>query len=497
MEFNFFKKNKWFILLFLISTSFFIYQHATHLPWDFSAYVLNAKYLFDNGSYFEPFRPPLVPFFIGLFGFLGWKFAEYAYIIFVSTIFLISSIKLAESLKFNKLYFYAISLNVYVLLFGLLEGSELLSLAFLELFISYLLKNKHSGHFLGLASLSRYNFLILFPLLIFYKDIKKILKNLILFTAVLIPWFVYNFAKYGNFFMSIADLYAINIYFRKGYLFKPFNFYDLIFATNFMLPFILIGLFSVLCILYKKSIKIKFRIFYEKKAEIIMIILLIFSLWNYYNIPNKTARYLFPLMLPCFYFSYVGLMKISFLFSNRKNKKEFILKKLIILFIIINLILLFYVGSSYRFYKSTIYQKSIKQLEELTLNNRSLMSNGWVPINYFGRPCKPFIRKELVNKRINEGEIILLFPHIGEPNYTRNETFINELPIIFRNKDYIILGDKTKYKKITIENRTFIKKINDGIFEAFGYNITTDPCVILFDNSILTKICYFVNFKHY
>ena len=50
---DFISKNPLISILFLVSNIFFILQHYIHLSWDFSAYILNARYLFYDGSYFQ------------------------------------------------------------------------------------------------------------------------------------------------------------------------------------------------------------------------------------------------------------------------------------------------------------------------------------------------------------------------------------------------------------------------------------------------------------
>ena len=53
---DFLSKNWLFIVLFVVTTLFFIYQKVNVLSWDFGTYVMNGKYWFANGFYFEPFK---------------------------------------------------------------------------------------------------------------------------------------------------------------------------------------------------------------------------------------------------------------------------------------------------------------------------------------------------------------------------------------------------------------------------------------------------------
>src|SRR3989344_5483964 len=84
-------------ILFLISTIFFISQHYLDLSWDFSAYVINAKFFFYGGDYYEVYRAPLISIFLGIFLILS-KFGEYLYILFVCVLFFYSNIRLSKTL---------------------------------------------------------------------------------------------------------------------------------------------------------------------------------------------------------------------------------------------------------------------------------------------------------------------------------------------------------------------------------------------------------------
>ncbi len=233
---NFFVENKLAGVLFILSTVFYIYQHYSYLSWDFSAYVLNSRYLFSDGTYFESQRPPLTALIMGTFIFLG-EGAEYLYIIMVSSLFLYASMRSADSFfklmnlnldrKFARFIFYFFSLSIFSLLLGLKEGTELLTLALLEIFLVQLVKGKISGAYLGLAFLARYQMLMFFPLMIFSGDFKRILKNVFIFILIIFPWFLWNFISYGNWFTSFVDGYVQNIALREAG-FMPFDFNDVV-----------------------------------------------------------------------------------------------------------------------------------------------------------------------------------------------------------------------------------------------------------------------------
>jgi len=490
--FNFLNENKVIIFLFIFSTLLFLCQRSINFSWDFCSYILNSKYWFAHSNYFEPFRPPLMSFIIAIFSFFGWKSSEYFYTIAVSFLFMISSVKLAESLKLNKNIFYLLSLNPYILITGMVNGTELLSLSFLELFIAYLIKNKNSGIFLGLASLSRYTCISFFPLLLFHRKIKSIIKNFILFVIPFIPWFIYNYIKFGNMFMGIADSYANNIYFRS-YIHQDINYMHIIYVVNFFLPFFLFGLIFTLFKIFKSlkdnSFIYNWKKFIEKNiADILMILILIFSLYGYFKIPIKTSRYLFNMILPTVYFSIIGINSI-------KIKKLNFKRLAVIIIIILNLFLIFQYFTVQNHYKKKMYVDALENINEMGIrDNCSFMSNSWVFLNYLGRKTSIFPRKQLVPYYINEGHYMLFFNHVLEPSYVHNETFMSRFPIIFKNKDYILIGNNNCTEIMKLD-RTYMDMLNETVYAIWNESVETNPCNILFSNKFIKKTCEIINFK--
>ena len=297
---NFVIDNKLIVFLYLFSTLFFIYQHTTGISWDFATYVLNAKYMMGQGFYFELLRPPLIQVIIGVLSVFGWLAAEYLYIILVSTLYLLSCLKISEALKVDRSMFYALSMNPLLLFFGLSVGAELLTLALLQFFVFYVLKGKDlkSGFSAGLNSLLRYTNLIYLPLVLFTKNLKTLIKFAVILIILFLPWLWYSFAFSGDPFMAMADSYALSVEYRM-YNFMPFNIVDFLLAANYLLPLFLVGLWF------------RGREKPLEKKDWIIIAVFVLTLISYYRIPIKHPRYFFNLILPLVYFSMIALEKFK------------------------------------------------------------------------------------------------------------------------------------------------------------------------------------------
>ena len=420
-------ENKFVILLYLFATSFFVYQHSTGLSWDFSSYVLNAKYLFGNGFYFEWYRAPFTPFLLGVLSVFGWRCVEYAYIVLVSTLFMFSCIKLAEKLNISKDLFYSLLLTPFLLNHGLKEGTELLSLSLLQLSVAYLEENI-SGIFFSLATLTRYTNFIYLPLILFKKSMKSVIISCCLFSIPFLPWFLFNWYSTSNPLTSLIDAYALNVKFRDYMVMSP-KLMDVMSVIGYYLPLFLLGICTKIAKL--------------KKVDLVMVCFLILTLISYCRVPFKTPRYLFNLILPVSYFS-------SFLIRD-KTPKIIPLSIFILNFMLGSLFFL-------RLEDPTVYRNLISELDECMLR-----SNAWVYFNYQGIPTDVAPRKELVKQEIERGKRILLFKHIEEPEYVKDENFLKQFKTIKKTEEYIILGDPTKCAPRYKVNKTYLQRLKEDV----------------------------------
>jgi len=484
-------KDKYLIILFIVSTLFYLVQHYYSFSWDFISFVLSGRYWFNHGIYFEVWDPPLTAILISMFSLFGWKLAEYLFIIFVSILFLISSVKLSQALNINSKIFYLMSLSPYVLSYGLINGSELLSVIFIEFFIYCLIKDKsYSGVFLGLAFLTRYNFIVFLPLLLLSFKFRKVLANLLAFFVIVLPWLVYNFIKYGNFLTSIADAYALNVKFR--YYFNPFDFVNVLYVILFMLPFLLIGLFKL--ILKTKNQVVNSNkpnnVLSEKHVNLVILSLTVLIIYQYYITPLKDVRYIFPLMIPVAYFSAIGLMHVK--------RKIGVYKQILVVFITLNVLFIILFGFKFKNLKEDKYEIALDTLDSNNLSACKLYTNYWPYINYFGKAAEPAPHKGVVEYEINEGSLILLFEDSGEPEYASNLTFLNSKKVLIKNDMFILLGSNSSCKEERKVDYTYLSNLKRTVNLLNNYEINTNPCFILFSNSnIGEKICNLMNYGNF
>ncbi len=436
-------------LFFALSTAFLIYQHTTGISWDFSVYVLNAQYIFSGGNYIEWYRSPLPSILIFILSPFGYLTAEYLYISMVSMLHLYACLKFAERFKLNRAIFYVLSLSVFILFRGMLVGSELLSLSLLMLFLTHI-DNRKSGMFLGLAFLARYSNIIFLPLLFmkdWRKDWKKIVTSLVLFLLVLSPWLVYNQVQTGSPFTSVFNSYALNVYFRKDYMFEPPNPIDFLVAINFLTPLLLLGILKNMTL---------------KKEDILMFLVLLLSAFSYMNLPHKEARYLIALVIPAVYFSMIWLKD-----SKYRNVIVFVIVALNVFSVAL------FLPHAY-LEKDASYRKVVERMDDC-----GAKSNAWVPLTYLGKLTGPAPRQEMLNASIEKGYRIVLFKAAREPEYVKDGEFLRRFPIIHEGEYYYIIGDTDKCLEVETIDKTYTQRLNETVFRSTGESIETDPVKFL------------------
>jgi len=480
---NFTREQKWLGLVFVLTTFIFVLQHVNQGSWDFHAYVLNSEYWFHRGSYFEPFRPPLTAFVVGLLGLILPRLAaEYAFIVLVSLLFGYGTVRFARAAKLNPVWFYLISSNAYLLLVGLVDGSELLTFALLELFVASLIENRDSGGYLGLMSLARYTGFSFVPLLLAHGKVKKIAKNVVFFVLPLVPWFIYNFVKWGNWFTSIADQYANNIYFRD-YMWGPMQLSHFVRVANVQSVFALVGFGVVVYELFKHRRQLR-----KERANLLVLAVAVLSVYTYGLAPLKLHRYLFNLLLPISYFAYKGVVQVvTWCERLRIDQKKWVTIFVLVIFALGYVVALS--DASIVKFDRARYLRGIADLK--AKEGCAVSSNAWVELTYYGFAAGDFPRRELLNRSLERGEIVVLFKYIGEPQYADDEVFLHEFAVVKQTSEYIILG-KGCVKRMPLDE-LFVKKVADRVELLKGERTEERACHLLFKREWMAKLCDSIN----
>lgn len=463
----------------MLLTFYFVYQHIAFQSWDFSAYVLNAKYLFYGGTYFETLRPPLAAVLLGLFLFLS-KYGEFLYIICVSIFFLFTTKKLSEAIYENlkpkiidkhqfMFLFYFFSIGGFTLVYGLKEGSELLSLALFELFLWAFIKNRNSGIYIGLAFLTRYNYMIFIPFLFINKNYKKVIKNIAIFLIIISPWLIFNYLKFGNFFASILDAHYNNIGMR-GYIYTPFNILSLLEVMGLFLPFCIVGLIDAITSLVKRK-KDEFN---KNKISILFGIIAVITIFLYIKIPLKDLRYLFTLILPISYFSVIG---IKLMFERLKlNKKSITLILLALMLLFMFTFNIIAIKTDAYTPKENKYYNAAKDIERLGIENCEILSPHWVLVTYYTENVYPLGGASL-DYGIKANKITLIFKNEATLDDRFDLNKISKQNILYESADYIFVSKENFSiercsKKYTYDS-TYLKDYCEKLSSSFrSYNKT-------------------------
>jgi uncharacterized membrane protein (Fun14 family) len=307
------------------------------------------------------------------------------------------------------------------------------------------------GFFMALVVLCRYDNIIFFPLILFRRPKKEMIKEVLLsigvFLLVLSPWLAYNHLATGNWLTSVADLYAINIRFRPS---TAPDVLHILAGVSCYLPLFLLGVahrFKKICI-----------------RDLAMLFIFTVVTASYLLKATKTPRYLFNLVLPMAYFSAYFIKSI---------KLPDIVKRMTILILSLNFLL-----TIVFFFPLT--EPYIYRTAALGLEDCKIQSNAWVFLNYYGKTAEPHPWDSKVDESIDEGYRLLLFRTIREPVYTMDETFLSQFPIIENSTNYALLGNSD----VCLSPETYTKTYLQHYIENNDRIDSVTNCEIFFSSQI-------------
>jgi|GEM_PF-3205024 len=394
------KKMKEVFTILFFSILIFIPAFLFHLiqpNWDFLAYQLNSEWFCKNGKYFEWFRPPLVPLLLCIF-------PNYVYLFITSFLFILSLHLFAKKFKLKQEFFLLTTFSPLILIFSNQTGCDLIALAFL-LFSFYFHPRIFSGFFYGLSLLTRYNYLIYFPLFIFKVKPKKFLLFLIFTFLTFSPWLIFNFVKLQDPFFSLKNSYEMNVARRE----HRFGFKTL---EHFIL------LAFPLFLSFPSSKKFKFN-----KINLFFLFLLILTLLSYFQIPYKFERFLLPAVISISYFTC-------------KLTKNF--KLVLILTILISFLILFQVFESGIQDKNSVTWQDLEFLSFYLKNETCITSNVWVILNYKKITAVPIPFPYQFDEYLEKGFVFVIHKYTEDPTYIQNQTYLSKFHRIYEDQKFLI-----------------------------------------------------------
>ena len=278
-------------LVYLVSTCLMVFQQLSGWNWDFNVYSMNGEYIFTEGIFMEWLRPPLAAFLMGLPQLVvSRSVAELLFVVFTSTLFLYSSVKVCRQHDLELSYFYPLLMTPITVFYGTMNGTEMLSLSFGMLFFSEI-NRKRSGIWLGLSFLARYPYAVLIPLVLTQKNLWKSIKTVLLSAVPVLVWMGYNFVETGFALKSFANYLGLQLIGRSMH--DPLNPINLV----------LVGLpVTPLLLLYVKE-EFRSRIDFRSTEVLFVLGFVAVNLVLYMVSNPKPIRYLYPMAFPIAYFS--------------------------------------------------------------------------------------------------------------------------------------------------------------------------------------------------
>jgi len=378
---QFILQNKALTGYWIILTGILLYQHSLGWNWDFLVYLMNGEYIFHGGHFMEWLRPPIASVIMGSLQFIFSRpVSGYIYIFTVSMFFLYAAKRFSESEGLDLLVFAVLISTPAFIAFSTREGTEMLSLAFIMLFLTDL-NGKKSGLWLGLSIFTRWTHAIMAPILLLQKNRKKILKTGLIASAVSLPWIIYSYSTTGDILASPVSFIALNVLLR-GESSPP----QLVHFAVITVPAIL-----VLSLAVKDCVREKMTSLVKENRISWAIIYITGATGLIYFLSDIThLRYLYPLVLPVAFF-------------GTKILKDLETEKLIYGFMAMNLVFGLSFATSTGFESSRPYQDASENIECM------VESDSWVPLNYAGLKAQSPVDSNVTRERIRKGWRILDF----------------------------------------------------------------------------------------
>ena len=234
--------------------------------WDFAAHWLSAKalitssfysalfsghlassILYANAFYFEPLRAPLTALLMVPFAALG-NAAVPAYYAFALILLVFSAFYAAKRFKVDFPLLEMLVVTPYAaLILLMLNGTEIISMSLLLIFVSLLLEEKwSSGAILAIAALAKYPNLIFLPML-FLLPKKMRPKAFLAFALATLPWLLFNEIVFHNpIFSYLLSAGTYNSSSNGAYLHGNAIYQSLLFILPDIVPAFLIAMVLVM-----------------------------------------------------------------------------------------------------------------------------------------------------------------------------------------------------------------------------------------------------------
>lgn len=497
------RRQQAFIGIYGITLGWFLVQQATTLSWDFSVYVLIGEYLFGDGLYFEPGRPPVPSTLLGLLGVFGRPVAEHGYVIVVVTLFFFGLYRFARALDMAPDVLAALSANYYVLTYGIVEGTELLSLTALLFMVVGLLRLPQRSGFrpgllpgaaFGLAALTRYTHLIFLPMLLLTRYWRRLVTAVAASGAVAAPWLLYNHVHHGHMLTSFADSYALNVLHRNE-LVQPLEPGHFLLLLNLLTPFAILGLGVVL---YRIGTTLRDAWHERPPVAAVRTVLAahsgawivfgfgVLAVYQFAGVPFKLPRYLFAATLPAVFVAYHGLDAARPYLDRVYIDWRWIAYGVMIASVIT---VAWHHDFDNRDRELARYDTAIDLLAEHDREDCAVMANAWPLVAYAGQAAEPPRRTALLAQYIDEGYTLLYTHPTAVPEN------VTALPVVYRDERFtLVAGDTCKPATVPYDQQ-FLEQLNEEVRRLRGETVETAPCTVLLDNPVLERLCRIGTFQ--
>ncbi len=437
-----------FVLFLVCVVAILSVYNVNGVGWDFLSHYLNGRTVangFNNALnrnsalsvgknfYFDDVWEPLPSIIIAILILFFNGIALQVYLVLLIAFLFVASYITAKNLDVDPLLLSSVVAGPFMISYTILyNGNEVLASSFVLLTVGFIIaKQKKAGISAGLMGLAKYASLFLLPLILFLRKPKDILKAIILFALVTLPWLVFNYVAFGN----PLNSYLVQLAETQPQTNTIATFVTTLFSIMKYPLIILIA--GVAIIIYFEAIRKNrkkrklthiIKNFLKSQQGMVLIAFFVLALLEFGFVFNKTQGairlgymvYLSVSIMAVVIISASSIGKMKIHVSNRLYGSSDILPYLVFFISLILILMLYSSWMQIHFnvlgglgFKNPEYVLAVNALKSNNLSECSIVSNAWPYMNYYNiTTYSPYYCNSTVQKMP-----IVVFNNEGVSNY--------------------------------------------------------------------------------
>ena len=139
--------------------------------------------------------------------------------------------------------------------------------------------------------------------------------------------------------------------------------------------------------------------------------------------------------------------------------------------------------------------EGVEIVKKAGLDDKQIMSNAWVHMNYYGIESVPYPGVELIDYFIQQGFPILIFKtmYTEDLGFDKKNITYRQFPILFESNEIVMLGNDNINQTRIPGDITYLELRKFDIKMRVGEDLDIDPCNLLIQDIFFNMLCHSIN----